>query len=100
MHKKHKDGIEYVDPATWSPNSYWHHPVEDIEPLPDDKPNSYREAALQYMEVLANVDIFMTKTKDPRLAWVSVAEFGSRTEPGQHRRPTRRQRGSGDREQG
>ncbi len=73
MHEKHKNGIGYVDPATWSTNSYWHRPVEDIEPLPDDKPNSYREAALQYMEVLANVDIFMTKTKDPRLAWVSVA---------------------------
>jgi hypothetical protein len=47
--------------------------------------------------VLANVDIFITKTKDPRLAWVNVAiilELNSvgRTEPGQHRRLKARHR--------
>ena len=49
-----------------------HHPVDDLEPIPDD-PTPYRTAAIECMRILASVDLFMTRAADARLAWTAVS---------------------------
>src|SRR5258708_37765844 len=63
---------EFHDPADWDVASYTHHPVDDLEPIPDD-PTPYRAAALQCIQILACVDVFMSRTADPRLVWTAVS---------------------------
>jgi len=63
---------EFHDPADWDVASYTHHPVEDLEPIPDGS-TPYRAAALQCIQILACVDVFMSRTADPRLAWTAVS---------------------------
>ena len=36
---------EFQDPASWDVASYTHHPVDDLEPLPDHH-TAYRDAGL------------------------------------------------------
>jgi hypothetical protein len=60
------------DPATWDAASYNHHPVEDLEPLPDI-PNPYREAALFHLQIMLACDEFVTGAQDARLAIVAVS---------------------------
>jgi hypothetical protein len=66
------DEPEFLDPADWSLASYLHHPVDDLEPLPDHH-TEYRDAALECMKILRSVDVFMSRAGDPRLAWVAVS---------------------------
>jgi hypothetical protein len=66
------DEPEFCDPADWNLASYTHHPVDDLEPLPDHS-TSYRDAALECLRILASVDRFMSRATDPRLAWVAVS---------------------------
>jgi hypothetical protein len=63
---------EFQDPASWDVASYTHHPVDDLEPIPDDH-TAYRDAALECMKILRSVDVFMSRARDPRLAWVAVS---------------------------
>jgi len=63
---------EFLDPADWNLAGYTHHPVDDLEPLPDHS-TSYRDAALECMKILRSVDAFMSGATDPRLAWVAVS---------------------------
>ena len=63
---------EFLDPADWNLASYTHHPVDEIEPLPDYS-SSYRDAALECMKILSSVDRFMSRTTDPRLGWTAVS---------------------------
>jgi hypothetical protein len=60
------DEPEFLDPADWSLASYLHHPVDDLEPLPDHH-TEYRDAALECMKILRSVDVFMSRAGDPRL---------------------------------
>jgi hypothetical protein len=66
------DEPEFLDPADWNLASYTHHPVDDLEPLPDHS-SSYRDAALECMKILRSVDVFMSRSTDPRLAWITVS---------------------------
>jgi hypothetical protein len=52
--------------------SYAAHPIDEIEPLPDN-PDPYRGAALDHLQVLLAIDEFMTVSENPRLAWITVA---------------------------
>jgi len=63
---------EFQDPASWSAASYNAHPIDSIEPIPDDH-TAYRDAALECMKILRSVDVFMSRATDPRLAWVAVS---------------------------
>jgi hypothetical protein len=63
---------EFQDPADWNAASYNAHPIDQIEPLPDYS-TSYRAAALECMKILRSVDVFMSRSADPRLAWVAVS---------------------------
>ena len=63
---------EFLDPADWNLASYTHHPVDEIEPLPDYS-SSYRDAALECMKILRSVDVFMARATDPRLAWIAIS---------------------------
>src|SRR6266481_6350014 len=63
---------EFLDPANWNLASYTHHPVDELEPLPDHS-SSYRDAALECMKILRSVDAFMSRSTDPRLAWVAIS---------------------------
>jgi hypothetical protein len=63
---------EFRDVAESFAASYEHHPVDDLEPL-DDDPNAYRAAALEYLNVLLEVDEFMSSSKDGMRDWVSVS---------------------------
>ena len=63
---------EFQDPADWNAASYNAHPIDSIEPLPDHS-SSYRDAALECMKILRSVDAFMSRARDPRLAWVAVS---------------------------
>ena len=63
---------EFQDPADWNAASYNAHPIDSIEPLPDHH-SEYRDAALECMKILRSVDVFMSRSTDPRLAWVAVA---------------------------
>jgi hypothetical protein len=63
---------EFQDPADWNAASYNAHRIDSIEPLPDHH-TEYRDAALECMKVLRSVDVFMSRSTDPRLAWVAVA---------------------------
>jgi hypothetical protein len=63
---------EFLDPADWNLASYTHHPVDDLEPLPDHQ-TAYRDAALECMKILRSVDAFMSRATDPRLAWTTVS---------------------------
>jgi hypothetical protein len=63
---------EFQDPADWNAASYNAHPIDSIEPLPDHH-TEYRHAALECMKILRSVDVFMSRSTDPRLAWVAVA---------------------------
>jgi hypothetical protein len=54
------DEPEFLDPADWNLASYLHHPVDDLEPLPDHS-TSYRDAALECMKILRSVDAFMSR---------------------------------------
>jgi len=62
------------DPALWDRASYEHHPCDDLEPLPDE-PNDYRAAALQRLETLKFIYVWLSTASDPRLAWLAVALF-------------------------
>jgi hypothetical protein len=66
------DEPEFCDPADWNLASYTAHPIDSIEPLPDYS-TSYRDAALECMKILRSVDVFMSQSTDPRLAWVAVS---------------------------
>jgi hypothetical protein len=66
------DEPEFCDPADWNLASYTAHPIDSIEPLPDHS-SLYRDAALECMKILRSVDVFMSRSTDPRLAWVAVA---------------------------
>ena len=66
------DEPEFLDPAYWDVASYTHHPVDDLEPLPDHH-TAYRDAALECMQILRCVDLFMSRAHDPRLAWVAIS---------------------------
>jgi hypothetical protein len=66
------DEPEFLDPASWNAASYTHHPVDDLEPIPDHS-SSYRDAALECLRILASVDSFMSRARDPRLAWTAVS---------------------------
>jgi hypothetical protein len=66
------DEPEFLDPADWNLASYTHHPVDDLEPLPDHS-SLYRDAALECMQILRCVDAFMSRATDPRLAWTTVS---------------------------
>jgi hypothetical protein len=63
---------EFLDPADWNLASYTHHPVDDLEPLPDHQ-TAYRDAALECMKILRSVDAVMSRATDPRLAWTTVS---------------------------
>src|ERR1700730_14246121 len=63
---------EFQDPADWNAARYTHHPVDDLEPIPDHS-TSYRDTALQCLGILAAVDSFMSRATDPRLAWTAVS---------------------------
>src|SRR5258708_33214105 len=63
---------EFQDPADWNAASYNAHPIDSIEPLPDHH-SEYRDAALECMKTLRTVDVFMSRSTDPRLACVAVA---------------------------
>src|SRR5207302_1215293 len=52
--------------------SYRYHPVSDLEPVAAEA-SSYRDAALECMKILRSVEVFMSRTADPRLAWVAVS---------------------------
>ena len=45
-----------------------------MEPLPD-APTSYRAASLGHLETLKAIDVWLTTSPDPRLAWLAVALF-------------------------
>ncbi|HXM28553.1 MAG TPA: hypothetical protein VN957_21210 [Chthoniobacterales bacterium] len=66
------DEPEFLDPASWNAASYTHHPVDDLEPIPDHS-TFYRDAALECMKILRSVDAFMSRATDPRLAWVAIS---------------------------
>jgi hypothetical protein len=59
------------DPAGWSRASYQSHPVDILEPLPDD-PNPYRIAAMHYLEIMFAIDRFVEGAEDARLAIIVV----------------------------
>jgi hypothetical protein len=63
---------EFLDPADWSLASYSHHPIDDLEPLPDHS-SSYRDAALECLGILKSADAFVSQARDTRFAWVVVA---------------------------
>jgi hypothetical protein len=60
------------DPAEWNTASYSDHPVDSLEPLPDN-PNAFRAAALGYLKVLSAMDEFLTAADDKRAGWIAVA---------------------------
>jgi len=71
-HHKSDSCPQKQDPADWYASSYTRHPVEDLEPL-NEEPNSYRKAALGYLQILLAVDAYMARSKDGVIAWVSIA---------------------------
>jgi hypothetical protein len=52
--------------------SYRYHPVSDLEPVAAEA-SSYRDAALECMKIPRSVDVFMSRARDPRLAWTAVS---------------------------
>ena len=59
------------DPADWNAASYWHHPVDDIEPE-TAQAEAFRETCLGFLRVLFIVDTYMATAKDPRLGCCSL----------------------------
>jgi len=64
--------FEFRDVAESFAASYEHHPVDDLESLDDDS-NAYRATALECLNVLLEVDEFMSSSKDGVRDWVSVS---------------------------
>jgi hypothetical protein len=62
----------FQDPADWNIASYNAHPIDLLEPVAAEA-SSYRDAALECMKILRSVDAFMSRARDPRLAWVAVS---------------------------
>src|SRR5271157_5531965 len=48
------------------------HPIDDLEPMPDAS-NDCRKAAIEHLQILKAIDLFMTCTPDARLGWVSIS---------------------------
>jgi hypothetical protein len=72
-HRDHGSDNDFdADPARWNRASYQSHPVDFLEPLPDE-PNGYRAAALHHLGIMYAVDEFITAAEDSRLAVVAVA---------------------------
>lgn len=67
------DSSGFDDPAEWSIASYCPGPIAGLEPVTDDAPNPYRDRALDYLDILRAVDLHVSSSRDPRLAWVSIA---------------------------
>ncbi len=63
---------EFNDAADWNLASYTHHPVDDLEPLPD-RSSLYRDASVECLRILAFVDRFVSRAADPRFAWITVS---------------------------
>jgi hypothetical protein len=71
-HHAHDFDSEFNDPAIWNSASYTAHPIDDLEPMPDAS-NDYRKAAIEHLQILKAIDLFMTCTPDARLGWVSIS---------------------------
>jgi hypothetical protein len=64
---------DFNDPSEWNKASYTPDYIAEIgEPLPE-VPNSYRQAAIHYLQLIYAVDEFVTSAEDSRLAVVAVA---------------------------
>jgi hypothetical protein len=63
---------KFCDIAESDLASYCEHPVDILEPLPDEQ-TEYRRAALAHLRVLLRIDECMSNSESPRLAWITVA---------------------------
>ena len=61
------------DPAGWNSASYFPDPIDAIEGPIESETNQYREHALDCLEIINCVDLFMSAAGDPRLAWVGIS---------------------------
>jgi hypothetical protein len=62
----------FNDPASWNKSSYEAHPVDELEPLPNN-PSDYREISLRFLHVAYCWDTFVSCSRDARLASIQVS---------------------------
>jgi hypothetical protein len=63
---------DFNDPATYNAASYSSHPVDFLEPLPDNR-SEYREVSLRFLHVAYCWDTFVSGSRDARLASIQVS---------------------------
>ena len=66
------DSESHNDPASWNKSSYEAHPVDSMEPLPENT-DAYREASRKFLRVFLACDTHMCSSGDARLAWVQIS---------------------------
>jgi len=68
-YREHND---FNDPGGWDKAWDSTHPIDSMEPLPDE-PNPYRQVALRHLVLMYGVDQYLTEAKDARFAVIVVA---------------------------
>lgn len=66
------DSEPHNDPASWDAASYSAHPMDELEPLPDNS-SAFREASVKFMRVLYCLDTFVSSSRDARLAHIQIS---------------------------
>lgn len=69
---EYSTGSDSSDPASWDKASYSAHPVDSLEPLPENT-DAYREACRKFLRVFLACDTYMCSSRDARLAWIQIS---------------------------